>query len=141
MMARSRALRLTCLAISNALLLAAILIFAVGFFPYKPLLPGLAVYDDGQERQLWDDGAPEAVFDKVIFMVVDALRSDFVYGYDSDFKFTQRYTTVAAGRGHMLTVGYSLIRPCDAADRNDAQSKSHHHRLRTLLRRPDLQPR
>jgi ethanolaminephosphotransferase len=30
------------------------------------------------------------MFDRVVFMVVDALRSDFVYGYGSGFEFTQR---------------------------------------------------
>lgn len=47
---------------------AAILIFASGFFPYKPFLPGLAEYD------YIENGQPVAPFDKVIFMVVDALR-------------------------------------------------------------------
>ena len=54
----------------NLLIPIAVLIFAVGFFPYKPFLPGLATYEDvpGYSGPL---GAP---FDKVVFMVVDALR-------------------------------------------------------------------
>ena len=58
---------------ANGLIPVAILIFSSGFFPYKSLLPGLATYDE-------TNGAtpPPAVFDKVIFMVVDALRR---YGY------------------------------------------------------------
>jgi len=96
MMARSWTLRFTCLAVSNALLLVAISIFAVGFFPYKPLLPGLAVHENEQETHTWGHGEPEVVFDRVVFMVVDALRSDFVYGYQSGFEFTQRYGRVAA---------------------------------------------
>jgi ethanolamine phosphate transferase 2 subunit G len=50
----------------NVLLPIGILIFAKGFFPYKPFLPGLAVRDA--------EDVVTAPFDKVIFMVVDALR-------------------------------------------------------------------
>ncbi|KAK3953626.1 transferase [Pseudoneurospora amorphoporcata] len=70
---------------ANLLIPIAIVIFATGFFPYKPLLPGLAEYEllDGYVEP------PEAPFDKLVFMVVDALRSDFVYTTNSGFKFTQ----------------------------------------------------
>ncbi len=55
---------------ANALIPAAILTFATGFFPYKPFLPGLAQYEAVTEY-----GAPApAQFDKLVFMVVDALR-------------------------------------------------------------------
>ena len=53
-------------ALVNVLLPIGILIFAKGFFPYKPFLPGLAVRDA--------EDVVAAPFDKVIFMVVDALR-------------------------------------------------------------------
>lgn len=76
--------RITLLVLANALLGAAILIFAVGFFPHKAFLPGLAEWPSHSAA---DTGT--APFDKVIFMVVDALRSDFVYGNASDFHFTQ----------------------------------------------------
>ncbi|KAB8291825.1 hypothetical protein EYC80_006608 [Monilinia laxa] len=69
---------------ANVLIPIAILIFASGFFPYKPFLSGLAQYES------LDYGLPpEAPFDKVIFMVVDALRSDFVFSNNSGFRFTQ----------------------------------------------------
>ncbi|KAJ5753833.1 uncharacterized protein N7511_007986, partial [Penicillium nucicola] len=68
--------------IANLLVPVGILIFSSGFFPYKPLIPGLATFEETE------DAAP-AVFEKVIFMVVDALRSDFVYSNDSGFLFTQ----------------------------------------------------
>ncbi|RAL60872.1 hypothetical protein DID88_010196 [Monilinia fructigena] len=69
---------------ANVLIPIAILIFASGFFPYKPFLSGLAQYES------LDYGPPpEAPFDKVIFMVVDALRSDFVFSNTSGFLFTQ----------------------------------------------------
>lgn len=80
------------LLISNLLLPIAVLIFASGFFPYKPFLPGLATFKDVQEHGREQDIAqPEPVFDRVVFMVVDALRSDFVYGHGSGMGFTQSY--------------------------------------------------
>ncbi|RYC66046.1 hypothetical protein CHU98_g140 [Xylaria longipes] len=69
---------------ANLLLPVAILIFATGFFPYKPFLPGLARHEN------LDYGSPpDAPFDKLIFMVVDALRSDFVYLDGSGFEYTR----------------------------------------------------
>ncbi|KAG2417187.1 hypothetical protein HFD88_008405 [Aspergillus terreus] len=70
--------------IANILVPIAVLIFSSGFFPYKPLIPGLATFEQ-------DGGfvAPPKVFDKVVFMVIDALRSDFVYSDNSGFAFTQ----------------------------------------------------
>ncbi|KAF3012143.1 major facilitator super transporter protein [Neopestalotiopsis sp. 37M] len=80
---RSRSLVATgLLAAANLLIPAAILIFAAGFFPYKPFLAGYAQYDE-------TDQAPAAPFDRVVFMVVDALRSDFVFAEGSGFEFTQ----------------------------------------------------
>jgi ethanolamine phosphate transferase 2 subunit G len=69
---------------ANLVIPLAILVFAKGFFPYKPLLPGLAYHAEDQHGHL-----PTAPFDRVIFMVVDALRSDFVYSTKSGFKYTQ----------------------------------------------------
>lgn len=69
---------------ANALIPVAILVFATGFFPYKPLLPGLAGYDNTEHGP-----PPIAPFDRVVFMVVDALRSDFVYSSSSGFRYTQ----------------------------------------------------
>lgn len=54
---------------SNLLIPIAIYVFGTGFFPYKPLLPGLAVYGDSEYGL-----PPAAPFDRVVFMVVDALR-------------------------------------------------------------------
>ncbi|KAI1735553.1 alkaline-phosphatase-like protein [Xylaria scruposa] len=69
---------------ANLLLPVAILIFATGFFPYKPFLPGLAHHEN-----LGYGSPPDAPFDKLIFMVVDALRSDFVYLDGSGFEYTR----------------------------------------------------
>ena len=95
-MARSSSLRLSALAFANLLLPLAVLVFASGFFPYKPFLPGLATFEDGQEYGMAMSELPEAIFDRVVFMVVDALRSDFVYGYNSGFAFTQRYDCIVS---------------------------------------------
>lgn len=65
------------LTIANLFIPIAILTFASGFFPYKPFLPGLAEY----EALGFGLGAPpKAPFDKVIFMVVDALRRYVIRG-------------------------------------------------------------
>ncbi|RMJ23192.1 hypothetical protein PHISP_05933 [Aspergillus sp. HF37] len=70
--------------LANGLIPVAILIFSSGFFPYKSLLPGLATFEEADSSTI-----PPPVFDKVVFMVVDALRSDFVFANDSGFLFTQ----------------------------------------------------
>lgn len=89
-MARSRTLRLTSLTLANILLPMSVLIFASGFFPYKPFLPGLATFEDVAEPGEEVFQQPGPVFDRVVFMVVDALRSDFVFGHGSGFGFVQR---------------------------------------------------
>ena len=77
---------------SNLLLIAAVLVFASGFFPHKASLPGLATWRPDSQRP---SVAPP--FDRVIFMVVDALRSDFVYGNTSSFRYTQSLISSGAG--------------------------------------------
>lgn len=57
------------LTIANVLIPVSIIVFAIGFFPYKPFLPGLAEYET-----LEYGSPPDAPFDKLVFMVVDALR-------------------------------------------------------------------
>ena len=66
---------------ANLLIPISILIFGAGFFPYKPLLPGFADYEDALEN-----GAQRvpAQFDKLVFMVVDALRR-YLYLYPTTF--------------------------------------------------------
>ncbi|OJD12597.1 hypothetical protein AJ78_06840 [Emergomyces pasteurianus Ep9510] len=70
--------------LANSLLPLAILLFASGFFPYKHFIPGLATFSEEKS-----DIRSSAPFNRVIFMVVDALRSDFVYSKRSGFTFTQ----------------------------------------------------
>lgn len=96
-MSRSLTTRKLTLTLANLLLPVAVLVFAVGFFPYKPVLPGLAVWEeeDGDGNAGGGGGGSgrggTAPFDRVVFMVVDALRSDFVYGRESGMGFVQRY--------------------------------------------------
>lgn len=84
------------LTLANLLIPVAILVFATGFFPYKPFMPGLAEYEeikwDGRDAEEFQQ-PPEAPFDKLVFMVVDALRSDFVYSEESGLSFVQRYAS------------------------------------------------
>ncbi|KAK9451315.1 alkaline-phosphatase-like protein [Limtongia smithiae] len=61
-----------------------LLFFVKGFFPYKPVFHGYA--------PLEPDTAPP-VFDKIVFMLVDALRSDFVFANTSSMTFTKSLIT------------------------------------------------
>jgi ethanolaminephosphotransferase len=86
------------LGLANLLIPVAMLVFATGFFPYKPFMLGLAEYEDLHWKS-WNVGgenaeeplSPAPPFDKLVFMVVDALRSDFVYSEESGMSFVQRY--------------------------------------------------
>jgi len=71
---------------ANLLIPVAVLIFASGFFPYKPIIQGLAAHDHLSQY----GSPPQRQFDRLIFMVVDALRSDFVFSSASGFTFTQK---------------------------------------------------
>ena len=55
--------------LANVLIACALLVFAAGFFPHKAFLPGLAQWPSGTEVPF-----VSSPFDKVIFMVIDALR-------------------------------------------------------------------
>lgn len=71
-------LRILGIVLANILIPIACVIFANGFFPYKPFLPGLASYHDVESneelRLLGNMTRPPRIFDKVVLMVVDALR-------------------------------------------------------------------
>lgn len=65
----------------TAIHLAGIILFCTGFFPSKTVLPGYGEFNDG---------GFDAQFDKVVVMVVDALRSDFVFSDTSSMVFVQK---------------------------------------------------
>ncbi|KAJ2169375.1 major facilitator super transporter protein [Coemansia sp. RSA 562] len=86
-------------------------LFAKGFFPYKKSIPGFA----GREDQPMDIGrglnAPataqhnnsgvsaEPQYDRLVLMVVDALRNDFVFGNESGMAYTQNLLRSGAALG------------------------------------------
>ncbi|ORZ00867.1 alkaline-phosphatase-like protein [Syncephalastrum racemosum] len=68
-------------------------LFCRGFFPYKVYLPGFAT-EEGLPP--WPDsnqpGLPpiiEPEFDRLVLIVIDALRNDFILGDDSGFDFVR----------------------------------------------------
>jgi hypothetical protein len=137
--------------IANILIVVAISIFSSGFFPYKSLLPGLATFDETNI----DTVAPK-VFDRVIFMVIDALRSDFVYSKTSGFSFTQRSTIshiMILLRNLLLTEafrdqqpnpfwsGSTFHGPCQLSNGHDATAQGHDNWLRAVLLGRDIEHR
>ena len=65
----SFASRTTAVVASTLVIPLALVLFAIGFFPYKPFISGLATFDGGDNVS-----RTPPVFDRLIFMVVDALR-------------------------------------------------------------------
>ncbi|KAJ2849101.1 major facilitator super transporter protein [Coemansia brasiliensis] len=87
-----------------ALLLAVELLgmglFARGFFPYKKSAGGFAMPADQPE----DIGGsnrtqPEAQYDRLVLMVIDALRNDFIFGNESQMTYTQQLLRIGQARG------------------------------------------
>ncbi|GIJ87100.1 hypothetical protein Asppvi_006003 [Aspergillus pseudoviridinutans] len=82
----------TMLFFTNVGIVLGVVVFMAGYFSPPPRL---AFENDLEQAGLQGAGEkehypqPSAPFDKVVFMVIDALRSDFVYGDDSGFSFTQ----------------------------------------------------
>ncbi|KAF1832636.1 alkaline phosphatase-like protein, partial [Decorospora gaudefroyi] len=74
------------LLIANILVPVGVVLFIVGFFRGRPPVPKPKGFDINHHAQINLQTAP---FDKVIFMMVDALRSDFVYAEGTGFKYTQ----------------------------------------------------
>lgn len=63
--------------------ICALLVFFVGYFPIKAPLPGYAVPDHGLPT-------PQPAFDRLVFMLVDALRADFMFAQDTSFAFVNQ---------------------------------------------------
>lgn len=64
----------------SLLQLSGLAVFVNGFFPKKLVLPGEGAYH--ANRQF-----PEPKFSRLVFIVIDALRSDFVYSVNSNMTF------------------------------------------------------
>ena len=63
--------------VASILQLVGIALFARGFFPYKKVLPGFAMENGPQDfldLGLQPVGRPQNLFDRLIFIVIDALR-------------------------------------------------------------------
>lgn len=58
------------LIVANVFIPIGLITFGIGFFPYKPMLPGLAEFESLESYKT----IPDPPFDKLIFVVVDALR-------------------------------------------------------------------
>ncbi|KAK8927661.1 GPI ethanolamine phosphate transferase 2 [Metarhizium anisopliae] len=117
-MATDAGLRLSAVlvAIANILVPLSIVTFGIGFFPYKPVLPGLAEYEPLESGE-----PPRAPFDRLVFMVVDALRSLIRKGVAMPFTANARSPTVTMPRLKAITTGsipsfVDLILNFDEAD-------------------------
>ncbi|RIA98610.1 alkaline-phosphatase-like protein [Glomus cerebriforme] len=73
----------------SILQLLGIFFFAKGFFPYKANLSGLSTVNDLPPLPNGEKTLLKPKFDRLIFMLIDALRSDFVFGKNSGMKFVQ----------------------------------------------------
>lgn len=69
--------------------IAGLAIFATGFFPKKIVQDGVGEW--------FEDKHPEAEFDKLVLMVVDAMRADFTYSTQSEMKFIQKMVQTGYG--------------------------------------------
>jgi ethanolaminephosphotransferase len=65
-----------------ALQLSGLFFFATGFFPKKIVMPGKATFQPSDQSRF-----PVPVFSKMIFVVIDAMRSDFVFSEASNMPF------------------------------------------------------
>jgi hypothetical protein len=86
---KSHRSEITYLTLGNVLLLIALFAFTPGFLSsalFPNSVPAPSTFDDHPEEA--DDDAP---FSRVVFLLVDALRPDFVFGANSGFSFTQRH--------------------------------------------------
>ncbi|KAL9549619.1 hypothetical protein MBANPS3_005118 [Mucor bainieri] len=68
--------------------IAGIALFCKGFFPYKIYLSGYAA--PGDQFSLHEQ-PQEPEFDRLVFVLIDALRNDFLIGEDSGFKFVNSH--------------------------------------------------
>ncbi|KAI3317931.1 alkaline-phosphatase-like protein [Xylariaceae sp. AK1471] len=84
MILKSRKTSTLLLLLANTLIPLGMLMFMTGLFRSRPLLEATDFPSPSLETRVH-----EAPFDKVVFMMVDALRTDFVFAKDGGFPFTQ----------------------------------------------------
>ncbi|KAI5955835.1 LAS21 [Candida jiufengensis] len=78
--------------------LTGFIIFLRGFFPSKVVLPGLNTFSQDDNKSPFLNQKNQPQFDKIILMVVDAMRSDFCFGENSKFKFLHQLIN----KGHAI---------------------------------------
>ncbi|PVU98026.1 hypothetical protein BB561_000130 [Smittium simulii] len=80
-----------------------IFFFINGFFPFKLPVEGKSTHStlikDAISTSKVHD-VPEPVYDRLVIMVVDALRNDFVFGQNSSMEFTRRLLSTGKARGY-----------------------------------------
>ena len=86
---RSSHSQLAYLALGNIFLLASLCAFTSGFIS-SALFPNSVSAPSARENRI-SEVQHVAPFNRVVFLLIDALRSDFVYGNCSGFDFTQRH--------------------------------------------------
>ncbi|KAJ1753826.1 major facilitator super transporter protein [Coemansia sp. RSA 1821] len=74
-------------------------LFAKGFFPYKKSAGGFAMPADQPKDIGSNRTQPEAQYDRLVLMVIDALRNDFVFGNESQMAYTQQLLRTGKARG------------------------------------------
>ncbi len=66
-------------------------LFMKGFFPLKEGLTGFSTHDDVPNVPgLNDKSVPSAKYDRLIILVIDALREDFVFGEKHQMPFLRK---------------------------------------------------
>ena len=142
----------------NLLIPIAVLVFATGFFPYKPFIPGRAT-SQGSKNGSEPASAP---FDKVIFMVVDALRRLTPVQHQRQsialrLSVTSFILIIQASnipkrelsmphislctlseslfQTHNIRGGHTFHRPCNLTYHHHAQSQSNYYRIHPLVPR------
>ncbi|GAA5864210.1 hypothetical protein JCM1840_006702 [Sporobolomyces johnsonii] len=71
-------------------------LFARGFFPVKPLVTGWTEPSQYAADSTSSEPSDDAPFSRLVFVLVDALRSDFAFGPDSHMSFVS--SLVSSGR-------------------------------------------
>jgi predicted AlkP superfamily pyrophosphatase or phosphodiesterase len=91
----------TYFALGNILLLAALFAFTPGFLSSE-LFPHEVATVLGDE--IYTRQSSDPPFDRVVFLLIDALRPDFVYSPRSGFNFTQRHGSPNTARDNLLSL-------------------------------------
>jgi ethanolaminephosphotransferase len=90
---RSKGTKLVFFTLGNVLLLVSLYFFTTGFLSSE-LFPSEAFTQSEIGENGRKPGAADPPFDRVVFLLIDTLRPDFVYGRESGFEFTQGHESI-----------------------------------------------